>query len=58
MPSFAWNSSKRRKPSNGRFRTGGSFTITKWRWVCDHEPNVADRVERLFLPHDWFESWS
>lgn len=30
-----------------------SFTITKWRWVCDHEPELADRVERLLLPHDW-----
>lgn len=30
-----------------------SFTITKWRWLCDHEPELADRAERLLLPHDW-----
>lgn len=30
-----------------------SLTITKWRWVCDHQPELADRVERLLLPHDW-----
>ncbi len=30
-----------------------SFTITKWRWLCDNEPDLADRVERILLPHDW-----
>ncbi len=30
-----------------------SFTITKWRWMCDEEPDLADRVARVCLPHDW-----
>ncbi len=30
-----------------------SFTITKWRWMCDQEPDLADRVDRVLLPHDW-----
>lgn len=38
-------------------RTGlvpvASFTITKVRWVRDHEPALADRVAAVALPHDW-----
>ncbi|QHK20622.1 xylulose kinase [Pseudarthrobacter psychrotolerans] len=38
-------------------RTGlvpvASFTITKVRWVRDHEPDAADRVAAVALPHDW-----
>ncbi|MGO4807692.1 xylulokinase [Arthrobacter sp. 2MCAF15] len=38
-------------------RTGlvpvASFTITKVRWVRDHEPDFADRVAAVALPHDW-----
>ena len=38
-------------------RTGlvpvASFTITKIRWVRDHEPELADRVAAVALPHDW-----
>ena len=38
-------------------RTGlvpvASFTITKVRWVRDHEPELADRVAAVALPHDW-----
>jgi xylulokinase len=30
-----------------------SFTITKVRWVRDHEPELADRVAAVALPHDW-----
>jgi xylulokinase len=30
-----------------------SFTSTKLRWVRDHEPEVAARVARVLLPHDW-----
>ncbi|MPY79433.1 MAG: xylulokinase [Actinophytocola sp.] len=30
-----------------------SFTVTKLRWVADHEPDVAARIERVLLPHDW-----
>jgi xylulokinase len=38
-------------------RTGlvpvASFTITKVRWVRGHEPDLADRVAAVALPHDW-----
>jgi xylulokinase len=30
-----------------------SFTITKLRWVAEHEPRLADRVATVLLPHDW-----
>jgi xylulokinase len=30
-----------------------SFTVTKLRWVADHEPAVADRAQGVLLPHDW-----
>jgi xylulokinase len=38
-------------------RTGlvpvASFTITKLRWLRDHEPHHAERVAAVALPHDW-----
>jgi xylulokinase len=38
-------------------RTGlvpvASFTVTKVRWVRDHEPDIASRVAAVALPHDW-----
>ncbi|MFE4833340.1 xylulokinase [Arthrobacter sp. NPDC056691] len=38
-------------------RTGlvpvASFTVTKVRWVRDHEPDIASRVAAVVLPHDW-----
>ncbi|MBD1542901.1 xylulose kinase [Arthrobacter sp. IA7] len=38
-------------------RTGlvpvASFTVTKVRWVRDHEPEIASRVAAVALPHDW-----
>ncbi len=38
-------------------RTGSvpvaSFTITKLRWLRDHEPASAARVAAVALPHDW-----
>lgn len=38
-------------------RTGlvpvASFTITKLRWLRDHEPEVAAHVAAVALPHDW-----
>ncbi|MFT4213688.1 MAG: xylulokinase [Microbacterium sp.] len=38
-------------------RTGlvpvASFTITKLRWLRDHEPAHAARVAAVALPHDW-----
>ena len=30
-----------------------SFTATKLRWVRDHEPDVAQRIHRALLPHDY-----
>jgi xylulokinase len=33
-----------------------SFTSTKLRWLRDHEPDAAGRVERVLLPHDYV-SW-
>ena len=30
-----------------------SFTITKLRWLRDHEPENAARVAAVALPHDW-----
>ncbi len=46
-----------------------SFTVTKLRWLAEHEPENAARVARVVLPHDWltgrilqqgrgFERWS
>lgn len=38
-------------------RTGSvplaSFTVTKLRWMAEHEPGNARRTERVMLPHDW-----
>ncbi|MCX6502007.1 MAG: FGGY family carbohydrate kinase [Microbacterium sp.] len=38
-------------------RTGlvpvASFTLTKLRWLRDHEPHNAARVAAVALPHDW-----
>ena len=31
----------------------GSFTVTKLRWLAEHEPANAARVARVVLPHDW-----
>lgn len=30
-----------------------SFTITKLRWMAEHEPRFADRTAAVALPHDW-----
>src|SRR6185437_4822810 len=30
-----------------------SFTVTKLRWLAEHEPAEAARVARVLLPHDW-----
>jgi xylulokinase len=32
---------------------GASFTVTKLRWVAEHEPETADRARSVLLPHDW-----
>ncbi len=30
-----------------------SFTVTKLRWLAEHEPAHAAQVARVMLPHDW-----
>jgi xylulokinase len=30
-----------------------SFTVTKLRWVAEHEPDTAHRAQGVLLPHDW-----
>ncbi len=30
-----------------------SFTVTKLRWLAEHEPDAAARVRSVLLPHDW-----
>ncbi|MER6825163.1 xylulokinase [Streptosporangium sp. NPDC000563] len=30
-----------------------SFTVTKLRWLAEHEPESAHRTARVCLPHDW-----
>ncbi|MEP6760255.1 MAG: xylulokinase [Sporichthyaceae bacterium] len=30
-----------------------SFTITKLRWLAEHEPESAERTAAVCLPHDW-----
>ncbi|WP_083753599.1 xylulokinase [Actinosynnema sp. ALI-1.44] len=30
-----------------------SFTVTKLRWLAEHEPDLAARVATVLLPHDW-----
>lgn len=37
-------------------RLVASFTASKVRWLADHEPQNADRVAAIALPHDWL-SW-
>jgi xylulokinase len=33
-----------------------SFTVTKLRWVAEHEAALADRAQSVVLPHDWLTS--
>lgn len=33
-----------------------SYTLTKLKWVADHEPHNAARIAAVCLPHDWL-SW-
>ena len=30
-----------------------SFTVTKLRWIAEHEPQKARRIAAVCLPHDW-----
>jgi xylulokinase len=33
-----------------------SFTVTKLRWVAEHEPDRAAAAQSVVLPHDWLTS--
>ncbi|MGW7001593.1 xylulokinase [Streptomyces sp. NPDC054933] len=30
-----------------------AITVTKLRWMAEHEPQLADRTAQVMLPHDW-----
>ncbi|MFM8266016.1 MAG: xylulokinase [Acidimicrobiia bacterium] len=30
-----------------------AFTVTKLRWIAEHEPTNAERIAAVCLPHDW-----
>jgi len=44
-------------PAEWARRTGSvptaSFTVTKLRWLAEHEPDAAARTAAVLLPHDW-----
>ena len=44
-------------PAEWARRTGSvpsaSFTVTKLRWLAEHEPVAAERTAHVLLPHDW-----
>ena len=46
-----------RRPAQWARRTGSvpsaSFTVTKLRWLAEHEPAAAERTAHVLLPHDW-----
>jgi xylulokinase len=67
-PAMLWNDIKSARqarelvaefggPAEWARRTGSvptmSFTVTKLRWLAEHEPQNAARVRRVLLPHDW-----
>ncbi|WET80331.1 xylulokinase [Amycolatopsis sp. QT-25] len=66
-PALLWNDTRSAKaaedlgvelgPENWAKSVGSlpvaGFTVTKLRWMADNEPELADRVARVLLPHDW-----
>jgi xylulokinase len=44
-------------PAEWARRTGSvpsaSFTVTKLRWLAEHEQDAAERTAHVLLPHDW-----
>jgi xylulokinase len=67
-PAMLWNDIKSARqarelvaelggPAEWARRTGSvptmSFTVTKLRWLAEHEPRNAARVRHVLLPHDW-----
>ena len=39
--------------AGGRLVPVACFTVTKLRWLAEHEPENAARVAAVCLPHDW-----
>lgn len=70
-PALLWNDTRSAAETEQLVRTYGperlaeltgsvpvpSFTVTKLAWLAEHEPEAADRVDRVMLPHDWV-SWT
>ena len=67
-PALLWNDTRSARqaeeliaefggPGEWARRTGSvptaSFTVTKLRWMAEHEPAHADRTSMVMLPHDW-----
>ncbi len=67
-PALLWNDTRSAKAADDLVRELGgpgewaaavgsvpvaSFTVTKLRWLAEHEPRHAARVAEVLLPHDW-----
>ncbi|MFC0113188.1 xylulokinase [Kibdelosporangium aridum] len=67
-PALLWNDTRSAKAAEDLIRELGgpaewanavglvpvaSFTVTKLRWMAEHEPELAARVATVMLPHDW-----
>nr|WP_083467114.1 xylulokinase [Kibdelosporangium sp. MJ126-NF4]CEL21139.1 Xylulose kinase [Kibdelosporangium sp. MJ126-NF4]CTQ96296.1 Xylulose kinase (EC 2.7.1.17) [Kibdelosporangium sp. MJ126-NF4] len=67
-PALLWNDTRSAKAAEDLVRELGgpgewakavgsvpvaSFTVTKLRWLAEHEPEHAARVATVLLPHDW-----
>ncbi len=67
-PALLWNDTRSAGAADDLVREGGgpaawakavgsvpvaSFTVTKLRWLAEHEPDAAARVASVMLPHDW-----
>jgi xylulokinase len=67
-PALLWNDTRSAEAAADLIAEGGgarawagavgsvpvaSFTVTKLRWLADHEPDHAKRTASVLLPHDW-----
>lgn len=67
-PALLWNDTRSAAAADDLVREAGgpgawaqavgsvpvaAFTITKLRWLAEHEPELASRVASVMLPHDW-----
>ncbi|MGZ6791800.1 MAG: xylulokinase [Mycobacteriales bacterium] len=70
-PALLWNDTRSAQAARDLVAEGGgpaawaaavgsvpvaSFTVTKLRWVAQHEPERAARAAAVALPHDWLTS--